>query len=203
MTQVTATRTQPQADGADRPFDTNSEPDEMPVRTGPKLVITGAVGPAFRPPASHQIAKRDADVTALVEPMARMLYQAFQAQHFGLFDDVSFDELEPPAKQKLVDDARVALHLQSPLYRAEVERLGRLTVIDAMATSANLFPLTNPVADEREQERRKQAMTSVTEHLRLVDLPNLLRVSDRMVLTKPLPWGADKQVTLTALRGMF
>lgn len=191
MTQDTQVQSRPQADGADRPFDAH---DHMRV---------GHVGPAFTPPASHLLQARDAAVTALVEPLARMLYQAFQAQHLGAFDDVAFEDLTNVAKAKVVKDARVALHLQSPLYRSEAERQVKLTYRDAMKDSAQHFPFLNPVADHHEQHRREQAMAHVLRYLDAIDLPTLMAVAHRMALTEPLKMSEQKQVTLTALRGMF
>lgn len=170
---------------------------------GPVRVHAGAVGPAFGPPASHVLMARDAAVTALVEPMARMLYQAFQAQHLGAFDDVEFDDLSTSAKQRLVNDARCALHWQSPLYRSEAERMVKATVMESLETTAMHYPVLNPVADQQEQNRRKGAFAHALRAFSNVDLPTLMFVAYRLALTRPLPYGEQKQVTLTALRGMF
>jgi hypothetical protein len=196
--QSTVRQSSPQADGFSG-FE-NEEADAMPF-TGPVRVAGGAVGPAFGPPAEHLIKARDAAITAMVEPLARMLYQAMQIQHLGAIDDMPFEDLSNAAKQRLVNDARCALHGQSPLYRSEMERQVKLQVTDSLATTALHFPFTNPVADEREQERRRQAMESVVRAMKAVDMSTQFFVAQRFALTQPLTWSAQKQVTLTTLMG--
>jgi hypothetical protein len=187
--QSTRIESQPQADGDSRPF------------VGPECVHAGAVGPSFGPPAEHVIKARDAAITAMVEPLARMLYQAFQIQHLGAFDHVPFEDLSNAAKHRLVNDARCALHLQSPLYRREMERQVKLTFEEGLETTVLHFPEMNPVADDRVREMRKQAIEYVTRSMGHVDMSTLFLVSQRMALTTPLQLSAQKQVTLTVLRG--
>lgn len=187
-----ATHSHPQADGDRRPIG----------YSGPVRVVTGTAGPAFGPPASHVLMARDAAVTALVEPMARMLYQAFQAHQLGLFDCIEFDDLSIAAKTKLVEDARCALHLQSPLYKAEAERQAKLTFTEALENVARHYPFLNPVADDREEARRKQAIDAVIKACTLLELPALMSVAHRMALTGKLQMSDQKQVTLTTLRGV-
>lgn len=190
MNNHTEVHSQPQADGDSRPFDTRDMGGRVRVHVEKS-------GPGFHP----SLQKRDADLATLVEPMARLLYRAMQVQALGAVDHVLFDDLPVATKGQLVADARVALHLQSGLYRNEAERAARLTFHDALKDAAVHYPHLNPVADEKEIAARRKAIAHCVGFMALLKVPEVMLDAYRRTLTTPLTMGATAQVTLTALRG--
>lgn len=187
-TDSNAIHSSPQADGDSRPFRA-VQPRQ--------LVHVEKSGPGFHP----TLQQRDAAITALVEPMARLLFQALQVQALGAIDDWTFEQLPVRAKNELITEARIALHRQSPLYRDEAKRQSQVAFDAALKDAAIHYPHMNPVADDAEIGQRRRAILHVVEFLRLLRVSDVIREVHDAALSTPIRMGATAQIALTALRG--
>lgn len=156
-------------------------------------------GSAFE--AKCRVARRDRDLTDLVEPMARLLYRALQVQALGAFDDLLFEDLPQVTKQQLVDEARIALHSQSPLYREKAQRAAKHEFRKSLRDAAFHFPDLNPVADVAERQRRQHAIDHVVFIMETLSIHESIADASRKVLTSPLTSSAASQVVRMGMRG--
>lgn len=192
LTKSSVSHSIPQDAGADRPFRLPSEIH------GPVMVHTEKSGPAF---ASPRLQKRDQALTELVEPMARLLYRAMQAQALGAIDHVRFKELPVVTMEQLVADAREALHRQSTLYRDLAVRAVRQELSDWLSLAKLHYAELNPVATDREKAERQRAIDHVAQCFEILGVGKFVLDAYHRAMTTPLPMSAPSQETLTVLRG--
>lgn len=179
----------PQADGDSRPFDTHGA-------SGPTLVHAEKSGPAF-----SLLQKRDAALTSLVEPMARLLYRAMQVQALGAIDYVLFDDLPVATKGQLIADAREALHRQSTLYRDIADRAVRRELSDWLDMAKLHYAELNPSATDAQKAERQKAIDHVAQNFQILGVAKFVMDAYHRAMTTPLTMSARSQETLTVVRG--